>query len=226
MSAVTKRAENPAPAYRRTRVGMVVFGDVTYDSRVRKEAATLANAGYEVLLVCLAADGSRADLPDNVVIRVMPAPRNAITPGLTNPFVATSPGRITAIRRRALWLLAYFRGLREWGRTAVTAAGSVDVWHAHDLTALVAVAPNISSAARSSMTRTSSTSRRGPCFASRRSLASSSGRTNATSSGEHPQSLPSTMRSQRSWPIDIDQRERSSSITAPTFDRNDTSVPR
>ena len=91
MSAVTKRAENPAPAYRRTRVGMVVFGDVTYDSRVRKEAATLANAGYEVLLVCLAADGSRADLPDNVVIRVMPAPRNAITPGLTNPFVATSP---------------------------------------------------------------------------------------------------------------------------------------
>ena len=127
---------------------MVVFGDVTYDSRVRKEAATLANAGYEVLLVCLAADGSRADLPDNVVIRVMPAPRNSITPGLTNPFVATSPGRITAIRRRALWLLAYFRGLREWGRTAVTAAGSIDVWHAHDLTAVVAVAPNISSAAQ------------------------------------------------------------------------------
>ena len=140
------RAETRSPAVRPRRVGMVVFDDITYDSRVRKEAATLANAGYDVLLVCLAADGSRTDLPDNVVIRVMPAPRKAITPGLTNPFVATSPGRITALRRRASWLLAYFRGLREWGRMAVAAAGSVDAWHAHDLTALVAVAPSVSKA--------------------------------------------------------------------------------
>ena len=35
----------------------------------------------------------------------------------------------------------YRRNLRSWGRWVVEAAGDVDVWHAHDLPALMAVAP-------------------------------------------------------------------------------------
>ena len=38
----------------RPSVGMALYGDVTYDSRVRKEARTLAASGYDVSIFCLA----------------------------------------------------------------------------------------------------------------------------------------------------------------------------
>src|SRR5256885_526066 len=42
------------PTAPRTHIGMALYGDVTFDSRVRREAATLARAGYRVTIVCLA----------------------------------------------------------------------------------------------------------------------------------------------------------------------------
>jgi glycosyltransferase involved in cell wall biosynthesis len=54
-------------------------------------------------------------------------------------------GRIATIRRRVAWLVAYARGLRNWGRVAAEAAGTVDAWHVHDLTALAAIVPSMRS---------------------------------------------------------------------------------
>jgi glycosyltransferase involved in cell wall biosynthesis len=39
------------------------------------------------------------------------------------------------------WAVGYARTVRAWGRATVRAAGDVDVWHAHDLTGLLAVGP-------------------------------------------------------------------------------------
>lgn len=131
----------PAPG--RPRVGMALYGDLTYDSRVRKEARTLAEAGYDVTIVCLADHGGRSDLPGNVDVMVLLPPRKAVIPGSPSPFLATPGGRIAVLRGRVAWLVAYVRGLRAWGQLVVDAAGPVDVWHAHDLTGLAAVAPNL-----------------------------------------------------------------------------------
>ena len=125
------------------RVAMALFGDVTYDSRVRKEARSLAEAGYEVVIVCLAGDGSGQDLPANVTIMIRRPAGSMIVPGSTNPFFSGRAGRIGRFRRRVAWLLAYIRGLRSWGRLAVDAVGPVDAWHAHDLTGLSAIVPSL-----------------------------------------------------------------------------------
>ena len=127
----------------RPRVAMALFGDVTYDSRVRKEARTLAERGYDVTIVCLAGAESGPDLPANVTIEVQRPAGPMIIPGSTNPFFSGRTGRIGRIRRRVRWLLAYARGLRSWGRLALEAAGPVDAWHAHDLTGLVAIVPSL-----------------------------------------------------------------------------------
>ena len=57
----------------RPMIGMALYGDLTYDSRVRREAATLAQAGYDVTIACLWGDAGRGaeDLPDNVRVLVM-----------------------------------------------------------------------------------------------------------------------------------------------------------
>jgi glycosyltransferase involved in cell wall biosynthesis len=39
------------------------------------------------------------------------------------------------------WLRDYSSSLRSWGRSVTAACGPVDVWHAHDFTGLIAVAP-------------------------------------------------------------------------------------
>jgi glycosyltransferase involved in cell wall biosynthesis len=133
----------PAPVPRSASVGMVLYGDVTYDSRVRREATTLARAGYEVRIFCLAGGASTSDLPEGVKIEVRPPPVSAIIPGSANPFLAEGRGRIGALRARGTWLVDYVRGLRAWGRMVVSAAGPIDVWHAHDLTGLAAIAPSL-----------------------------------------------------------------------------------
>ena len=131
------------PAGRRPRVGMALYGDLTFDSRVRREARSLADAGYPVTIVCLAADAAPADLPAGVTIVVQALSGNSVAPGSPNPFFASRGGRLAALRGRAAWLVAYVRGLRTWGRLAVEAAGPVNIWHAHDLTGLAAIVPRL-----------------------------------------------------------------------------------
>jgi glycosyltransferase involved in cell wall biosynthesis len=128
---------------RRPRVGMALYGDVTYDSRVRKEARTLARAGCDVTIVCLASEGPSPDLPATVNILVVQPPGTSVSRGFSNPFFAPGGSRRAAVAQRIAWLSSYARGLRSWGRLAVAAAGQVDVWHAHDLTGLAAVVPHL-----------------------------------------------------------------------------------
>src|SRR5262249_48087466 len=52
-------------------------------------------------------------------------------------------GRIGRIRSRVSWVIGYGRTIRNWGREVVALAGDVDVWHAHDLTGLLAVGPRV-----------------------------------------------------------------------------------
>jgi glycosyltransferase involved in cell wall biosynthesis len=125
----------------RPRVGMILYGDLTYDSRVRKEARTLALGAYDVSIVCLAADAEPRDLPGNVKVLVRRAVDPSTLPGGANPFRSAASSRLGSLGRGVAWLLAYARNLRAWGRSAITACGPVDVWHAHDLTGLAALAP-------------------------------------------------------------------------------------
>jgi len=134
----------PAPSIaRRPTVGMALYGDLTYDSRVRKEARTLSQAGYEVTVVCLASGGSAGDLPADVRVVICRPPGSSVIPGAPNPFFASPPSRLTAMRGRLTWFTSYVRGLRAWGGLVVAAAGSIDVWHAHDLTGLAAIVPHL-----------------------------------------------------------------------------------
>lgn len=142
------QAPEPRPVWQqrragRLRIAMALFGDLTYDSRVRKEARSLAEAGHDVTIVCLASEGANADLPENVTVLVRVPGGRAIIPGSSNPFFAGNRSRVIAIVKRVEWLATYVRGLRAWGWLAVEAAGDVDVWHLHDLTGLAAVAPRL-----------------------------------------------------------------------------------
>ncbi len=127
------------------RVAMAVYGDIRYDSRVLREAGSLAAAGHDVTLFCLA--DTRADalsLDSRVMVVVVPA-RGTATPGAGSPFRQTAPsGRIARTIRRAMWLRAYVQAMRGWGRDVANVAGSVDVWHVHDFTGLVAIGPHTS----------------------------------------------------------------------------------
>jgi glycosyltransferase involved in cell wall biosynthesis len=124
---------------------MALYGDLTHDSRVRREAATLAGAGYDVTIVCLAADTvDRApDLPASVRVLVVRPTRSSIVPGSPNPFFKPSAGRLAALVSRLRWLRDYVRNVRAWGRSVLEATGPVDLWHVHDFTALAGVAPRL-----------------------------------------------------------------------------------
>ncbi len=119
---------------------MALYGTLTNDSRVIREAETLTRAGHEVTVYCL--DGVAP--PDASFRFVAGIPRSAVLPDGSSPFLnstaASLPRRIVA---RARWLIGYARTIRSWGRWAVAHAGDVDVWHAHDLTGLLAIGPAV-----------------------------------------------------------------------------------
>lgn len=127
----------------RFHVAMALFGDLTYDTRVRKEARTLARDGYHVTVVCLAAEDEPRDLPREVRVLVCKPVDERVLPGLVNPFRASTSGRLASWIRGGAWLRAYASNLRAWGRSAARACGPVDFWHAHDFTSLAAVAPAV-----------------------------------------------------------------------------------
>jgi glycosyltransferase involved in cell wall biosynthesis len=127
-------------------VAMALYGPVTHDSRVLREAEALTRAGHSVTICCL----SGAAPPGAPFRTLTHAPsRSRVMPDGTSPFLAASgsaPWKRLASRMR--WVLGYSRNLRAWGRWAVVAAGDVDVWHAHDLTGLLAVGPSVRSPRR------------------------------------------------------------------------------
>ena len=126
-------------------IGMVVYGDITHDSRVQREANSLAEVGHRVTLFALA--GSREQIPtlDARIEVIIRAPtRGAVVPGSPSPFRSSWGGsRVRKAVDRVGWVLGYARNLRAWGRTVVAEAPAIDVWHAHDFAGLVAVAGSI-----------------------------------------------------------------------------------
>ncbi len=125
---------------------MVVYADITRDSRVQREASALAAAGHLVTLFCLAgAYQPPVGLRGRVDIVIRTPAAGSVIPGSPSPFRQQRPSG-NAIRRaidRVRWLVGYVRNLRAWGRAITSTAGAFDVWHAHDFAGLVAVGTTI-----------------------------------------------------------------------------------
>ena len=122
---------------------MALYGEVTYDSRVRKEARSLAEAGYDVTIVCLASGDAGSDLPANVTVLVRVPAGALVIPGSSNPFFTSrceshreGPQPRSLARRLCSRSPELGPARRRGGR-------SRQAWHAHDLTALAAIVPSL-----------------------------------------------------------------------------------
>jgi alpha-maltose-1-phosphate synthase len=124
-----------------SRIAMVVYGDIAHDSRVQREATTLAEAGYEVTLFCLASpQGDALGLDPRIEVIARNPSAAKVVPGSPSPFRRAPGGRrLIALWRRATWLWGYVRNLRAWGGAIKATRRPFDVWHAHDFAGLVAV---------------------------------------------------------------------------------------
>lgn len=123
------------------RIAMAVYGDLTHDSRVQREARTLATAGHEVTLFCLSWSGGGAGAlgREVAIVPLMPS-ASGVVPGTRSPFHERgTPSPAHRLVARTRWLAGYVANLRSWGAAVVRAAGPVDAWHLHDFAALVAV---------------------------------------------------------------------------------------
>jgi glycogen(starch) synthase len=119
------------------RVAMALYSVITYDSRVLREAEALANAGHTVTIFCLSGTP-----PEGAPFRAVAGTpnRSSVLPDGSSPFLGERPSsRWARLVGRIRWVVGYARNIRAWGRWAVATAGDVDVWHAHDLTGLMAV---------------------------------------------------------------------------------------
>jgi starch synthase len=127
----------PATPGRPLRVAMVLYADVTFDSRVQREANALAAAGHAVTIFCLEGAKDAAPMLDGrVALEVLRKGGRSWSAGRPNPFVtATGARRHLA---RVAFLVAYARNLRTWGLEVARRATDYDVLHAHDFTGLVA----------------------------------------------------------------------------------------
>jgi len=116
-------------------VAMAVYGDVSHDARVMREAVTLASAGYRVTILCLPG-GVVPDLGNRIDVRTFEPRRSRVRPGSASPYATTRRAR--SLARRLGWVVAYVANLKAWGRWAVNEV-EADIWHAHDLPALEAI---------------------------------------------------------------------------------------
>ncbi len=129
----------------RVDVEMFVYNDVRRDSRVLREARSLASRGYRVRVI---GRGS-ADLPaeeelDGFTVVRTPVPAREGGPGTDSPW---RPHRRGGTAARARWLIEYGRDFIAWRRDAIALAarGAAHserqrVWHGHDLTGLLPAA--------------------------------------------------------------------------------------
>lgn len=137
----TRGAPTGAVAPPSLRIAMAVYGDARLDSRVQREATSLAAAGHDVTVYCLAGSPEEMSLlGPGVRVRARGIAPGAAGPGTASPFRrARRGGPLRRWADRAAWLVAYTRNLRAWGRWVAADAIAADVFHAHDFTALVAL---------------------------------------------------------------------------------------
>jgi glycosyltransferase involved in cell wall biosynthesis len=123
---------------------MALYGDLSHDSRVIREAESLAAVGHAITIACLTASPAIIDrLRPSALVIVRRPPNDEGLPGGANPYQVEGPSRARRAFDRARWLWRYQRSLAGWGRQISEAVGPVDIWHAHDLTGLQAIAPNV-----------------------------------------------------------------------------------
>ncbi len=141
MSTIPKIGPGNFGAPGGVRVAMVVYGDITHDSRVQKEASALAEAGHVVTLFCLAGRPEAMPGLDRRVSVVARRPSvTRILPRSPSPFFAATPGHLVSRAvQRASWVWQYIRNLRAWGASIAEEVGRPDVLHLHDFAALVAM---------------------------------------------------------------------------------------
>ena len=123
---------------------MALFGDLSFDSRVIREAESLAGAGHAVSIACLAASpGTVERLGPHIRVVVLEPGGEAVRPGDPSPFFLSDASRLGRLVDRARWLWRYRSSVTRWGRRAISVVGPTDVWHAHDLTGLEAIGPRL-----------------------------------------------------------------------------------
>lgn len=119
---------------------MAVYGDITHDSRVRREAEGLARAGHEVVLACLPGARPTGWSPERVrVVPLLPG-RSSALPGSRRAGRTGRPRRAIDLTR---WMVGYVGNALAWGRQVAGVLPDADAWHLHDLPALVAVARRV-----------------------------------------------------------------------------------
>ena len=115
---------------------MVLYGDLTFDSRVQREANSLVAAGHSVTIFCLAGSQATAAMLDpKVAIEVVTVGSRRGLPHTPSPFL--DHGGLGRYATRATWLVTYVRNIVRWGRSIGRTASTFDVWHAHDFTGLL-----------------------------------------------------------------------------------------
>ena len=154
------------PAEPALRVAMVLYGDITFDSRVQREANALVAAGHRSRSSAwgIARDGVDAGPPG----RVHWSRRRAALVARQGQSVRHGRARV-ATPRDSAFLATYAQNLRTWGRGIARRSGRFDVWHAHDFTGLVAasMARRPGDALVYDMHDCSSTPARAPAFPAR-----------------------------------------------------------
>jgi glycosyltransferase involved in cell wall biosynthesis len=131
-------------------IGMVAYGDISHDSRVQREATSLAEAGHLVTLFALAAPPEPPKMLDpRVRLVVRPPTKGAVVPGSPSPFHSSATSsRIGRVLNRFGWVVGYARGVRAWGRGVLAEAPGMDVWHVHDFAGLIAIGGSLRGSAR------------------------------------------------------------------------------
>ncbi|MFL5776027.1 MAG: glycosyltransferase [Chloroflexota bacterium] len=132
------------------RAVMFVRNDVTVDSRVLKEAASLRDAGHAVTIIGVTRPGSPREVEREShegfeIVRVPLPDWRRWWRWFRAPSRAWSMVRRRSVRARpgermdALdWLAMWRFGTLGWAREAARIAGAADVYHGHDLTGLPA----------------------------------------------------------------------------------------
>jgi glycosyltransferase involved in cell wall biosynthesis len=134
---------------RSLRIVMFVYGDVTHDSRVLREAGSLADAGHRVTVIARTADvlarTGDAERRDGFEIRTIAVPGAWRRPwrvvGLPARLVARAIDRLRpglGAEETLAWLVIWRFAIGGWARAAAAAAPPADVFHGHDLTGLPA----------------------------------------------------------------------------------------
>ena len=137
------------PSTPAVRVSMFVYGDVTHDSRVLREAETLASGGFAVTVVARPSDTAstigRTTRRDGFDVLEVPIPGGWRRPwrilGAPLRLAARLIDRVRPGHRFAenlTWLVIRRFAVDGWARAARAAAPTPDIAHGHDLTGLAA----------------------------------------------------------------------------------------